>query len=134
MAELEFNVSGLSQLNAVLLELGTNAARRAGRKAQRQGANVILRAMRETAPVRTGNLKKKGFYTHDHGVVGDKVWFSVDLKKNAFYGKFLEFGTSKMAPHPFMRAAAEAASSSSVAVLAVVLGDAIVVEAERLAK
>jgi HK97 gp10 family phage protein len=130
-ADFEFRVDGLAALNAALLELGTNGARRAGKKAMRQGANVILHATRDAAPVRTGNLSRKGFHTHDHGIQGDMVFFSVDLKKSAFYGKFLEFGTSKMAARPFMRPAAENYAKDAVAVIAAVLGEQIAIEAEK---
>ena len=132
MADFEFKVSGLDKLNAALLELGTNGARRAGKKALRQATNVILQATREAAPLRTGNLSKKGFYTHDHGITGDLIFFSVDLKKSAFYGKFLEFGTSKMPAQPFMRPAAENNAREAVAVLGAVLGAQIETEAQRL--
>lgn len=132
MADFEFQVHGLEKLNAALLELGTNAARRAGKKALRQGANVILQATRDAAPVDTGHLQKKGFYTHDHGVSNDLVFFSVDLRKSAFYGKFLEFGTSKMAARPFMRPAAENHAIAAVDVIGAVLGVEIDAEAAKL--
>lgn len=132
MADFEVRVHGLDKLNAALLELGTNAARRAGKKALRQGANVILDATRGQAPVRTGNLKKS-LYTHDHGVIGDRILFSVDLRPRAFYGRFLEFGTSKMAARPFMRPAAENHAAQAVTVIATVLGQQIEIEAAKLA-
>ena len=132
MDDFRFEVKGLAEMNAALLELGTNGARRAGRKALRQGANVVLRATRNTAPVLTGYLSKKGFYTHDRGVLGDQVLFSVDLKKNAFYGRFIEYGTSKMQAQPFMRPAAADSARDSVAVTGEVLGLAIIAEAEKL--
>lgn len=132
MADFEFQVHGLDQLNAALLELGTNGARRAGKKALRQGTNVILQATRDAAPVDTGHLQKKGFYTHDHGTTGDLMSFSVDLRKSAFYGKFLEFGTSKMHACPFMRPAAENNAAAAVDVIAAVLGIEIEAEAAKL--
>lgn len=86
--------------------------------------------MKRRAPVDTGNLKKN-IRTHDHGTKGDTVTFTVDVTRKAFYGKFLEFGTVKLVPKPFMRPAAESKAEEAVTVLGAVLGDAITAEALR---
>lgn len=132
MADFDFQVSGLDQLNAALIELGTNGARRVGKRALRQGTNVVLYATRDAAPVKSGNLKNKGLYTHDRGISGDVISFSVDLKPNAFYGKFDEYGTSHQVAHPWMRPAAENSAAEAVTVTAVNLGAGIEAEWAKL--
>ncbi len=130
MADFEFRVAGLAELERKLTALGTRGARNAARRALRQGANVILQATRQATPVRSGNLRR-ALYTHDRGVMGDSVMFSVDLRSSGFYGRFLEFGTSKMAARPFMRPAAENQAQVAVRVIAESLGVQIEIEAAK---
>ena len=56
--------------------------------------------------VRTGNLQKS-IGTMKRKAPANMVYFSVTPrqggKNDGFYGRFLEFGTSKMKPYPFMR-------------------------------
>ncbi len=140
MSDFDFRVNGLDKLQAALLEMGTNAARRAGRKAVRAGGKVILQATRDAAPVeaddhpthKPGNLKFHGFRLVDLGVQGDVMKFSVFLKRNAFYGKFYELGTSHQPARPFMRPAAEAKSHDAVEAMTEVLAREIDAEALKL--
>lgn len=80
------------------------AAKKALRKATLAGAKVIIKAAQEKVPKRTWTL-------HDHIVAEavkvepDHVEARVGPDKEAFYGMFLELGTSKMAARPFLRPA-----------------------------
>ena len=103
-----------------------------GRKALRQGANVILRESRmlvqgghPTLPNRITGLMARSLYTHDRGITGDTINFSVDLKGMAFYGKFVEFGTSHARAYPFMRPAAENKAVEAVETMGATLGEGL---------
>jgi HK97 gp10 family phage protein len=122
--DFAFEVPGLAAFEQKLLAMSTVVARGLGRAALRQGTNVITIEARARANKKTG-LLRRSIYTKDGGVVGPNIVFSVNLKRNAFYGKFLEFGTSKMHPYPWMRPAAESKAQESAAMTATVLGRGI---------
>lgn len=127
MEGFSFTTPGLAGFEKKLLELGTTGARRVGRAALRQSANVVLEESRLLARRRTG-LLKKSINVVDRGIRGDTIYFSVSVRQRAFYGKFLEFGTSRMPAYPFMRPAAENTAYESVAVLAQNLGSGLEIE------
>ncbi|HWV01819.1 MAG TPA: HK97-gp10 family putative phage morphogenesis protein [Devosia sp.] len=123
--DFNFETPNLAAFEQRLLQMGTTTARAAGRKALRQGANVILRESRRLVkaghpafPEKITGRMARSLYTHDRGIMGDNIVFSVDLKKLAFYGRFVEFGTSRSRAYPFMRPAAEGKAQEAVRVIA----------------
>lgn len=123
--DFSFQTPNLAAYAERLRQMGTTAARAAGRKAMRQGANVILHEARllvkaghPAFPAKITGLMARSLYTHDRGIMGDNIVFSVDLKKLAFYGRFVEFGTSRSRAYPFMRPAAEGKAQEAVRVIA----------------
>lgn len=129
---MEFKVEGLAELQRRLIEFGPKIAGNAQRNATRAAAAVFRDAVRQTAPVRTGLLKSslvvnkrrasEGPFVVKYGVrlkPGKKqkygntsenrrrrrVGKKYAIEGPAFYGRFLEFGTSKMRARPFMRPA-----------------------------
>jgi HK97 gp10 family phage protein len=123
--DFNFETPNLAAFEQRLLQMGTTTARAAGRKAMRQGANVILRESRRLVkaghpafPEKITGRMARSLYTHDRGIMGDNIVFSVDLKKLAFYGRFVEFGTSRSRAYPFMRPAAEGKAQEAVRVIA----------------
>jgi HK97 gp10 family phage protein len=132
MDDFTFKVPNLAEFERRCLALGTKGARRAGKKATRQGINVILIESRRLAkaghpnyPARLSGLMARSIHVRDHGVIGDNIVFSVDVKRLAFYARFLEYGTSHARAYPFMRPAAENKARIAVYRLAEVLGPAI---------
>jgi HK97 gp10 family phage protein len=130
--DFEFKTLNLAAYEQHLLAMGTRAARAAGRKALRQGANVVLAESRRLVkaghpqfPEKITGLMARSLYTHDRGIIGDTILFSVDLKGMAFYGRFVEFGTSRSRAYPFMRPAAENTAQEAVGVMANVIGTEI---------
>lgn len=85
--------------------------------AVRASAKPIIKEAKKIVPVKTGNLKKSIGVTkrRDKGSV---VTYSVSPRKggkyDGFYGFFLEVGTKKMSPHPFLRPAFENAGKESI--------------------
>jgi HK97 gp10 family phage protein len=126
---MEIKLEGFAELQRKLAEFGPKVEKAGMRAATRAAAVVFRDAIRQTAPVRTGTLKanvvvnsrrsgdrwitrygarikpgKKVAYANTRanrraGRVGKKF----ELPSPAFYGRFLEYGTSKMSARPFMR-------------------------------
>ena len=132
MDDFTFSTPNLAAYERHLFDLGTAGARRVGRKALRQGANVIMREARFLAkaghpdyPNKITGRMAKSIYTHDRGVIGDNIIFSVDVRRLAFYARFVEYGTYRTRAYPFMRPAAENKAKEAVAAIAHTLGPAI---------
>lgn len=129
---MEIKIEGLAELQKKLLDLGPKIAANGQRNATRAAAVVFRDAIRGTAPVRTGLLKASLVVNKRRSSEGPHVVkYGVRLKQAkkqkysntsanrrsrrvgkkyqaegpAFYGRFLEYGTSKMSARPFMRPA-----------------------------
>lgn len=108
---------------AAKLDAITKAAEDAARPAAQAGAQVFYEEVKARVPMSAkphksgkttftpGNLQRaiyQAFADKESGQGVAKYRISFN-KKNAFYGRFLEFGTSKMAAKPFIRPAYDAA-------------------------
>lgn len=128
---MEIKLEGFAELQKRLAEFGPKLAANEQRNATRAAAAVFRDAVRLTAPVRTGLLKANlvvnkrrsdGRYVVKYGVrikqakkqkYGNtsenrrkrRVGKRYEVEGPAFYGRFLEYGTSKMKAQPFMRPA-----------------------------
>lgn len=101
-------MSGEEQLRRLSTDIA-QAARGTGAKAQqvvRKTAYDIERTAKNLVPVDTGNLK--GSIGHsDARSVGRSGTLAVEIGPTANYGIFVEAGTSRMAPKPYMGPAAD---------------------------
>lgn len=120
-------IDGLSDLEVAMLGFSDKLAKQVLSGAIRAGAVVIQKQARKYAPKSTkphllkskkqkigtwiipGNLKKMIRVKVDKsGTRGYKISYEVYVKnKDAWYWKFVEFGTSKMYGRTFMRSAFE---------------------------
>ncbi|NDL70509.1 HK97-gp10 family putative phage morphogenesis protein [Vreelandella alkaliphila] len=116
MIHTHLNFDGLESLEADLKMLTRAENDRVRRQGARAGAAVVRDEARRRAPKRTGKLAKNivavtarvsdqnrssaGVRVRSQGKAADP--------KNAFYWKFVELGTSKMPPAPFIRPAFDA--------------------------
>lgn len=103
-------IKGLEDLIKNLNALPAKLEKKVIRAAVRKGANIVRDKARQNVPKDTGNLQKS-IITSGAKVSG-KIAFRVSLKqrktknsKEPYYGRFIEFGTSKMPAKPFMRPA-----------------------------
>ncbi len=74
-----------------------------------KSAFAVAQRMRSLVPVRTGNLKRR--ITSAATGLNGRVGFS---DADAFYWRFVEFGTVRVPARPFVRPAAEAESDAFV--------------------
>jgi HK97 gp10 family phage protein len=118
-------IDGLKELGAIMRNLSKEVNNRIARSATLAGAQVIKKEVIERAPVDTGNLKKniitkrktKTPFTSEFLVT---VRTGKKTKKqiaqgigDAFYAKFVEYGTVKSAAKPFIRPAFEQGKESA---------------------
>lgn len=113
---------------AAKLDNITKAAEKATRPAAQAGAQVFYDEVKQRVPV-SAKSHKSGKKTYSPGTLrkaiyqafadkesgdGKAVYRLSWNKTHAFYGRFVEFGTSKMAAKPFLRPAYDAARARAL--------------------
>lgn len=141
---VEFKLTGLSDLQAQLEDLGTELGVKALAQAARKAFQPVLDAAKAMAPAYSGALraslklkvaKPKGA-DDTVVVVGIKISGGPkDSSGGALLGKeelpparrwhFIELGTAKMAAHPFLRPALDANASAVLDLLKVEIANSI---------
>jgi len=126
MAEVEVKVD-MGHLLKKLRKLPEKVRKNVIVGAVRAGAKPIVEEAKKNAPVRTGALRDsigvKKMRTRDKNIVlftispmrksiakhfrANGVRWSIKGEVDPYYAHFVEFGTKKMAAHPFMRPAYE---------------------------
>ena len=124
MISIAFDFSKL----AAKLDNITTAAEKAVRPAAQDGAQVFYDEVKQRVPL-SAKSHKSGKKTYNPGTLrkaiyqafadresGDgKALYRISWNKtHAFYGRFVEFGTSKMAAKPFLRPAYDAARAKAI--------------------
>lgn len=122
MAGGTIKVEGLRELGQTFKTLSYDIQKKVARAATNAGAQIIKRSAQSKVPVDTGNLKKniivkrilpaeaspltsQSIVTVRQGKLTEKQKGSG--LEDAFYGRFVEFGTVKMSPRPYLRPAFE---------------------------
>lgn len=114
-------IKGLAALEKQLQSLSDRIAKNVLRRALSSGAAVIRNEARRLAPRDTGEmvrdiLIKRAKQARGSGTIEYQVFVRTGKKsrlagkkrnvaRDSFYWRFQEFGTAKMAAHPFMRPA-----------------------------
>lgn len=120
-------VKGLDELKRTLAELAPNVATSVLRGAIFDIAREIRDDAKQRAPRRTGRLRRAIIAQRRQGSK-DRLRASVDVKAgqgakpDAFYWKFLEFGTSNIAARPSIRPAFDNLAATFDARFARVIG------------
>lgn len=127
-------VEGLSELGEAMRDLAFEVQDKLSRRATRAAAKVIERNAKGLAPVDTGNLRdavgvrrdRKNSYP-GYEVMAVGVFSKKKLGKDspAYYWKFQEFGTVKMAAHSFLRKGYDEEKGDAAEVMGNTLGDGI---------
>lgn len=155
MADVQ--IEGLQELAAALRELPEKIARNGLRAAVYAGAKVIRDEAKTLAPVSTGPVsqghpppgtlarsivmkqipEQSGMsnqvfaVTVRHGKKYQKQGKKGDKSQDAFYWRFVEFGTAKMAAKPFLRPAFEGKKQEAAEAIKQKLAERIEEEASK---
>ena len=122
MISTNLDFSGLNALSRDLELLSKAESRQVLRRSVRAGADVVKDEIVNIAPEQTGKLKRNIVVIFGKGAPGTALagihirgrnprtgnsdnTMKANSPNNAFYWRFLEEGTSKMAAHPFVRPA-----------------------------
>ena len=154
-------IEGLKELQNALNQLPREIQGRPLRSAVSYGAKLVVDDVKSRVPVgETGILKtavyryrsrrdsSTGRETFFVGIRAGKAQYkdtaynrkkgrvgkSYKTQGEAYYWRFLEFGTAKMAAKPFLRPAFESSKSKAVEVIKQRLGKAIETQAKKLAR
>lgn len=96
-------VDGVPELQRKFANLSGKMQRAVVRDSLRSAARVVEKSARQRVPVDTGRLKKA--ITQNVTVKSTTGEALVGYRREVFYGRFVELGTSKMAAQPFLRPA-----------------------------
>lgn len=145
---VKIELKGFKELGQALKEFGPHVAKNGLRSADFAGARVIRDAAKENVPVDTGLLKSQ-IYAARRRTPEHVATYSIRVRAKGkvtkvrrlkgkyttaapppVYGKFLEFGTSKMAARPWLRPALLSNADKAIEAIKAGLSKAI----ERAAK
>jgi HK97 gp10 family phage protein len=149
------NVTGLKELQEALKQLPVNIGKNVLRGATRAGAAVIRVEAKNKAPVYTGPMAKghpppgtlkRSVYQKQirelSSAVQQTFYVGVRIGKDrkdnkgrsldAYYWRFVEFGTAKMPARPFMRPAFEAKKMEALYAIKNYMAERIPREVEKL--
>jgi len=151
-------IDGLRELNEALKQLPANVAKNVLRGATNAGAAVIRAEAKQRAPVYTGSListdhpppgtLKKSIVQRQVRELSSQVQQTIHIgvrsgkalkdkagrSLDAYYWRFVEFGTSKMAARPFLRPAFEAKKLAAIEAIKKYMAERIPREVEKLPK
>lgn len=143
----QMRITGAKEMEKVLKQLPDHIARRVLKSAVMAGAKVIQDEAIANAPIGTRektdwkgrkvgpgilkrSIKRFEIKESDHSVT---IGIGIKKGSRAFYGRFLEFGTSKLAARPWLRPAFDTKAPEALAKMGKALGKGIERAAKKLA-
>ena len=115
MARIDIDVSELNRLAVDLGQAPAKVGDRA-RTVMRKTALDVEADAKRFAPVDTGNLRNSIGHSDLRTLTQTGV-LEVEIGPTAAYGHFVEFGTSRMAPHAYMGPAFDRAQPGFIAAM-----------------
>jgi len=153
MAEnnISFEVQGLKELEQALLEIGSSASGKAlfaslmaaGLPIQKEAKKLAPKATKpyyrhkktKKALVQPGGLRKSiGRKRIKDSGLGSSATVGISWRGSGFYGRFIEFGTSKNAAQPFLRPAFDANKEEALTIFKQKLAENIEKQRQKIAQ
>jgi HK97 gp10 family phage protein len=110
---IKVEVKGLKQTAEALRQLPFRMMKRTVIAGTITSGKVVLDELKRRVPRKTGRLAKSLTMTRPRTRRGN-VTIQVGPSKYGFYGRFLEFGTSKISARPWMRPAFDASVRDAI--------------------
>lgn len=108
MPKFTVDLSGEKELISELKKLEAATRAKYLQAAIMAGAEVVRKEASARAPKRTGRLAANIITEIEGNTSADRASVKIGPSKEAFYGMFVELGTSKMSARPFLRPAIDA--------------------------
>lgn len=96
---MPMKLDGMAELQRQIKQMDKKISDSTTEKALQQSAGLLKEKIETTAPYRKGTLSESIIMSD---VKDGQINVGPDQQGKAFYGHFLEFGTSKMPAQPFM--------------------------------
>ncbi len=129
---VKMHIDGLQQLDRQLHSLPGKIAGRALATAVRAGARLVRDAARDRAPIVTGSMSANIVArTERTGSDTEKTAIVAVRNRPAYYWRFVEFGSRKMAARPFLRPAFDACEREAVDVITAKLEQRILLALDK---
>jgi len=131
-----WSIEGAAEIEKFLIDIGPRPAARAGNRALRAAARVIMEEAKRLVPVDTGELRDSLAIVTKRQNSGSHT-LSVDIgfrKPTSRRAHFAEFGTVNHAAKPFMRPAMDNKQGEAIDAMSKILSEAIAKEAVKLPK
>ncbi len=134
----ELQIKGLKELDARLKKLPDVVQRRILGAATAAAARVVQKSAKSQAPAKTGRLKKNIVVRTKRTRTGTVSRVTLRTKgkgtdpKNAYYGRFVEFGTKKQAARPFLRPAFDSNVNQAIQTMRKKIAQRLEAEARKL--
>lgn len=133
--KITISLSGWGELEQALKEIGPRAARKVGGKAMKEAADIIVEQAKAYVPVDTGDLEEGIISISIRSDVLKEIKRQIGFKTGVSWrAHFIEYGTVKMRPQPFMRPALDARAEASIAIMGEVMWEGIEDEAKKAPK
>jgi len=122
MANGKFYVVGMDAIFKSMDQLVPAVQKKVFRKVLRAGAKIVAKEAKAQAPrgktgVLVKSIKVLARKRNRKGIIGANVTCGDEhpYKGKAYYGAFIEFGTKKLEPRPFMKEAFDAKKEEAIA-------------------
>jgi HK97 gp10 family phage protein len=119
-------IEGLKELEMRLKALPQKIAGKALYSGLMAGAEVIRKEAANRAPKKTGRLKRNIVKRREKAPPGLSASVVIGVRKEAFYWRFVEFGTSKLPARPFLRPAFDTQKEAAAGRIAAKLRERII--------
>ena len=118
MATPMFQLTGIKEIDKALHEMEKKVAKKLLKDAMKSSMKPMLAAAKAAVPVKSGQLKR---YVKLRAAKKSRTSFGYtigvgesDFKGKAFYGAFLEYGTSRQPPKGYLRRAFDENKESAI--------------------
>jgi HK97 gp10 family phage protein len=136
VGEIKTGIKGAAAMERLLKQLGPEVASKIGDQSLRAAAKPIIAEAKRLVPVRTGKLRDSLTVVIERKRKDDDTRLAVIgfKKPTSRIAHLIEFGTSKMPAHPFLRPALDSKADEALQEMGKVMARGITREAKKLAK